>query len=105
MSSTPGDPRHGRAWIRLRDHLLAENRRTNGGRCWRCGHPGADTLGHVLPWRTHPQLALDPNNLRPEHGARRYLDQDGFDCIGNYAAGADAGHTTTPPPARRTWFG
>lgn len=69
------------AWVIARDE----------GVCWRCGQAGADTCGHVLPWKTHPHLALDTDNLRAEHGTKRTLQQDGYDCIGNYAAGADAG--------------
>lgn len=79
------------------------------GICWRCGHAGADTGGHVLPYSTHPHLALDPDNIRAEHGKRRRLEVDGYDCRGNYSYGADAGHvsntdaTTTTP--RRDWLG
>lgn len=88
------------AWIINRDH----------GICWRCGHPGADTCGHILPYKTHPHLALDPDNLRAEHGRRRHLEVDGYDCIGNYAAKADAGQLddvdaiTALEAQRRDWL-
>lgn len=104
--TTPGDPRTGRRWLALVAHIIARDH----GICWRCGHTGADTGGHVLPVTTHPHLALDPDNLRAEHGKRRRTATDGYDCIGNYAAGADAGQadnssdaTTTTP--RRDWLG
>lgn len=102
----PGDPRTGRAWQALAHAVIADQH----GICWRCGNPGADTAGHVLPVKTHPHLALSWDNLRAEHGRKHTLDVDGFDCIGNYAAGADTGQlptgsdaaTTTP---RRDWLG
>lgn len=100
----PGDPRTGRRWMALVAHVIARDH----GICWRCGHEGADTGGHVLPIATHPQLALDPENLRAEHGTRRRIATDGFDCIGNYAAGArDAGQIPGPDladPRRRQWL-
>ena len=71
------------AYIIARDH----------GICWRCGHPGADTTGHIIPKARRPDLMWTPSNLRAEHGARRTLLVDGYDCIGNYAAqDSDAGH-------------
>jgi len=85
-------------WIINRDH----------GICWRCGRAGADTAGHVLPVATHRHLAFDPDNLRAEHGERRTLERHGFDCIGNYAAGADAGQVgndKTLHEPRRDWLG
>lgn len=103
--TTPGDPRTGRAWMALAAYIIARD----GGICWRCGHPAADTAGHVLPRKTHPHLALDPDNLRAEHGNRRRAAIDGYDCIGNYAAGADAGQlgdqatTTKLQHQRRRW--
>lgn len=90
--TTPGDPRTGRAWMALAAFVIADEH----GICWRCGHPGADTCGHVLPYLTHPHLALDRDNLRAEHGTKRTLLIDGYDCIGNYAAGADAGQLGDP---------
>ena len=45
--------------------------------CGRCGQPidydapaedpASFTLGHILPWSTHPHLREDPANHRPEH--------------------------------------
>ena len=105
--TTPGDPRTGRAWVALAHWVIARD----NGICWRCGRPGADTCGHVLPYKTHPHLALDTDNLRAEHGERRTVAEDGFDCIGNYAAGADAGQLGNQAEAikldaqRRDWLG
>jgi len=71
------------AYIIERDH----------GICWRCGHPDADTTGHIIPKSRRPDLMWDPHNLRAEHGTRRTLEVDGYECKGNYAAGdTDAGH-------------
>jgi hypothetical protein len=91
------DPRTGRAWLTLARWIITRDHAT----CWRCGHPGADTAGHILPVKTHPHLARDPSNLRAEHGRRRTLAIDGYDCIGNYAAGADAGQRTNAITQRR----
>lgn len=85
--TAPGDPRTGRKWMALARWVIARD----NGICWRCGRPGAETCGHILPVRTHPHLALDPDNLRAEHGRKRTVEVHGFDCIGNFAAGADTG--------------
>jgi hypothetical protein len=37
--------------------------------CYLCGHPGAGDGGHVIPRSLRPDLALDPGNVRPVHGA------------------------------------
>jgi hypothetical protein len=99
--TTPGDPRTGRKWMALAAAIITRDH----GTCWRCGHPGADTAGHVLPVTHRPDLALDPDNLRAEHGRKRTIDVDGYDCIGNYAAGADTGQgqATKLQAQRRTW--
>jgi hypothetical protein len=77
-----------RRWRRLVAFVLERDQRI----CWRCGHPGADTGGHVIAVDLRPELEYDPTNVRAEHGRRRTVAVDGFECIGNYAAGA------TPPP-------
>lgn len=100
-----GDPWHTRRATALARWVIARDK----GICWRCGHPGADTAGHVLPRKTHPELMFDPDNLRAEHGRRRTLERDGFDCVGNYAADNHAGRRgrrrTERPVARRDWLG
>lgn len=87
------------AYILERDHWT----------CWRCGNAGADTGGHVLSYHTHPHLALDPDNLRAEHGKRRTIAADGYDCRGNYSYGNDTGKPSNQDAAtsnpRRDWLG
>jgi 5-methylcytosine-specific restriction endonuclease McrA len=53
----------GRQYRRQNREMLA-----GGPTCWRCGHPGADQAGHVIPASLAPDLAHDPANRRPEHG-------------------------------------
>ena len=36
--------------------------------CGICGHPGADTLDHIIPISQAPDLARDPGNWQPAHG-------------------------------------
>lgn len=100
--TTPGDPRTGRKWMALVAHVIARD----NGTCWRCGRPGADTGGHILPIATHRHLALDADNLRAEHGTKRTIEHDGYDCIGNYAAGKHAGQLPNGEPTinRRAWL-
>lgn len=76
--------RGGRRWRELVAYVLVRDQRV----CWRCGHKGADTGGHVLPVETHPELEYDPLNVRAEHGRTRTIAIDGYECIGNYAAGS-----------------
>lgn len=102
--TAPGDPRTGRRWMALVAAVIQRDH----GRCWRCGRLGADTGGHVLPWSTHPHLALNRDNIRAEHGRKRTAAIDGYDCPGNYGSGArdtertgDATHLATQ---RRDWL-
>lgn len=77
--SRPSGPRWQRlaAWIIRRDH----------GVCWLCGHTGADTADHIIPYDTRPDLAWTTANLKAAHGTRRTISTDGYECIGNYGRG------------------
>ena len=81
MSAHPFSTRRGRA---VRAAVLARSRI-----CWLCGQPGADTVDHIIPVSACPDLAFEPANLRPAHGARR------FGASWNYGRGADR----APKPA------
>lgn len=76
-----------KAWVIRRDK----------GICGICGNPGADSLGHILPVATHPELQHDPDNWQAEHLYPRTREHDGFDCIGNAVKGE---HLTVLPPSR-----
>lgn len=84
MSSSRG----GRPWRRLVAYVIARDL----GICWICHHPGADSGGHVLPVLTHPQLRMDPRNVKAEHLTERTKRVHGYDCPGNINRG------TKPPP-------
>ena len=66
----------GRNTRRLR-RAKAAMRAARAQPCGRCGQaidydappndPASFTLGHILPWSTHPHLREDPANHRPEH--------------------------------------
>ena len=66
----------GRNTRRLR-RAKAAMRAARAQPCGRCGQaidydappndPTSFTLGHILPWSTHPHLREDPANHRPEH--------------------------------------
>lgn len=68
--------RGSRAWRKTRDTYRAYCQ-TRQLPCWLChqpidyqlptGHPDAWSADHRLPVKTHPQLELDPENLRPAH--------------------------------------
>lgn len=53
--------RHGRPWRRIRAQVLATSTQ-----CWICGHPGADTVDHIIPLSLGGD-PLDIANLRPAH--------------------------------------
>jgi hypothetical protein len=40
-----------------------------GGVCHLCSHGGARQADHVLSYADRPDLAWDPSNIRPAHGA------------------------------------
>lgn len=57
-------PEHyGTAKYRARRRWILER---DGGICWLCGRPGADTVDHVTP-RFHGGTD-DPGNLKAAHG-------------------------------------
>jgi 5-methylcytosine-specific restriction endonuclease McrA len=61
MPTQAGDPRKTSRWQRIRKQILVEN-----DICWLCGHPGADSVDHVVPIRKGGE-AYDLANLRPAH--------------------------------------
>lgn len=56
------DGRQSRAWRKLRSEVLAAS-----SVCWICGHPGADTVDHLVPLSLAPELAHERSNLAPAH--------------------------------------
>ena len=40
------------------------------GICGLCGHPGANTLGHIIPANQRPDLEWNPDNWQAQHGPR-----------------------------------
>ena len=86
------DVRSGRTW-----HLMSQAFRKKcqnaDERCWMCGqaidytadstaHPDAFQPDHFYPTSTHPELALDPGNLRPSHRACNIARGDGPPPLG-----------------------
>lgn len=73
------------------------------GRCWLCDHDGANSLDHVQPASTRPDLEWEPTNWRAAHfgkaGQPKGCKVDGCRCPGN--AGRKAKPWTSPPS--RTW--
>lgn len=99
-NASAGTPRKGgRPWRRTVAYVIARDQ----GICALCGHPGADTGGHVIALEDGgPEL--DPDNVRAEHGRRRTLALDGYDCPGNYAHHRGTPAPTRPdPPPSRVW--
>lgn len=70
------DPRSGHRWRVVRQQCFNRDSRANAP-CWICGKPinyAADSRSpygwqpdHVLDVYEHPELALDPSNIRPSH--------------------------------------
>lgn len=82
----PSGPR----WMRLVTWIIRRDR----GICWLCGHDGADTADHVIPYDQRPDLAWSPANLKAAHGTRRTIASHGYECQGNYGRGKK------PPPRK-----
>jgi 5-methylcytosine-specific restriction endonuclease McrA len=55
----PKDPRDSRQWRALRKQILARD----GYVCSYCGQD-ADTVDHVLSIKSHPDQAMNPENLK-----------------------------------------
>lgn len=53
--------RTGRPWQRLRARIIQRD----GGICHLCGHPGADTADHIIPWSLGG--TDNPANLKAAH--------------------------------------
>ncbi len=88
--------RGGRPWRRLVAFVLDRDGRI----CGICGNPGADTGGHIVALEDGG-AELDPANVQAEHGRRRTLEHDGYECPGNYAH--KRGLRAADPPPSRVW--
>ena len=71
-----GDGRCTRPFRRARAEVLAMSTV-----CWLCGHPGADSVDHVVPLRVLKEtgrmdLANDVRNLKPAHKSCNSRRQD-----------------------------
>lgn len=75
----------------------------DNGICWLCQHPGANSLDHIQPASTRPDLEWNPNNWRAAHlasaGHPKGCTEPGCTCTGN------TGRRATPPdqPPTRRW--
>lgn len=73
------------------------------GTCHLCGHTGANSLDHIHPASTHPDLEWEPSNWRAAHltkaGTPTGCTTPDCTCIGN--KGRRATPITTPPS--RPW--
>ena len=90
MAARPG--RDGRPWRTLASRFERECREA-GEACWICGqpidyeadatvHPDAFQPDHYYPVSTHPELALDPANLRASHRSCNVARGDGPPPLG-----------------------
>lgn len=98
MTTRPTRRIGGRPWRRLVAYVLDRDQRI----CGLCQHEGADTGGHIVALEDGG-LELDPTNVRAEHGRKRTLEVDGYDCPGNYAHTTGAGAPPPDPPHSRPW--
>lgn len=51
-----------RTFRRMRSDILSDS-----DICIICGHRGADSVDHIVPIDTAPELAEDPDNMGPAH--------------------------------------
>jgi hypothetical protein len=86
--------RTGRPWRRVRAAVLAAS-----DVCHLCGHPMSGDADHVISPLLRPDLALDPANLRPAHGALSPCPWCGRRC--NQLKGDRA--EMREPPRSRAW--
>jgi 5-methylcytosine-specific restriction endonuclease McrA len=54
-------PQYDYQWQKMRKRILHAS-----DICWLCGHPGANSVDHVVPL-SKGGARLDPANLRPAH--------------------------------------
>ena len=86
--------------------VVAYLRRRDGDTCWLCHHhvsTDADSIDHIHPVSTHPQLEHEPSNWKLAHltraGTTTGCPTPGCTCPGN--KGRKAKPWTAPPS--RSW--
>lgn len=57
--------RTGSKYLKARAIMFARH----GHVCWICGHDGAGDADHVIPVSLDPDQPIDPDGMRPAHGA------------------------------------
>lgn len=100
---------NGRAVTNAIAHVIAQA----NGICALCGHPGANSLDHIKPRETYPELTWDPTNWQAVHlhraGKPKGCQHPGCPCIGNRGKGesdnaaAVTASTPTPTSPSRDW--
>lgn len=85
-----------------RSKALTHTLNRDNGTCWICGHPGANSIDHVLSQQARPDLVWEPTNWRAAHlhaaGLPLGCTTPGCDCIGNQRR-----HWHDPHPPSRRW--
>jgi 5-methylcytosine-specific restriction endonuclease McrA len=71
---------NGRRVTELKRYILARD----GYVCGICGHLGADTIGHLVPFALDPTRLWDTSNMQAQHG-RKHPE---YGCPGNYSEGS-----------------